>query len=125
MLVCDRMIPTFLLNKLISKILSLVLEKTGEDHSRLQDQLHSLENELNDIKQSIDINSVKNTIEQQGCPNITINHITIEAITIDQANLSVDLERLIKSGSIDQQMINQAAFVKPTLPKINFQTKRK
>ncbi len=124
MLVCDWMIPAFLLNKFVSKILSLVLEKTGEDHSKLQNRLDILENELIDLKQSIEIKELKSGSQQQVPSKMTIDQITIENLHMESANLTVDLEKLISKGLIDQDLINQA-LSRPASPKINIQTKRK
>lgn len=100
------------------------MEKTGEKHSRLEDQLDFLENELNDIKQSIEINSVKASLDHPNRPpNIKIDHITIENIHIDQANLSVDLDQLLNKGLIDPQLVNQA-FSNPYMPQINIRTRK-
>ena len=118
------MIPAFLLNKIVSKILSLVLEKTGEDHSKLQNRLDTFANELTDLKQSIEINDLKSGSIQQVPPRITIDRITIENLHIESANLTVDLERLVNKGLIDQDMINQTLSRRAS-PKINIQTKRK
>ncbi|WP_318502564.1 hypothetical protein [Bacillus sp. T3] len=90
----------------------------------MQNRLDILENELIDLKQSIEIKELKSGSQQQVPSKMTIDQITIENLHMESANLTVDLEKLISKGLIDQDLINQA-LSRPASPKINIQTKRK
>ncbi|WP_435561959.1 hypothetical protein [Neobacillus sp. LXY-4] len=111
------MIPSFILNKLISKILSLVLEKTGEDHSKLQDRLESLEKDYLVLKQSL---NTTGPVEQ---PSITIENMTIEKISIE--NIYLSQQEPYEKGTSDkvdpQNKMTQSNSISP---KINIRERK-
>jgi hypothetical protein len=113
------LIPAFIINKIVSKILSLVLERTGEHHSRLEEKLEWVENELIELKQNIEMDSIKNTVEQQDSPKIRIDQLTIETFHIDQVNINYNDKALDKKNDVNTKLANK----KTNTPIINIRKK--
>ncbi|NMD70454.1 hypothetical protein HHO41_09135 [Bacillus sp. DNRA2] len=110
------MIPAFLLNKLVSRILSHVLERTDEHHARLNEKLALLENELFDLKQNKEIQTLKSDVQQKELPSITIDHITIENIQVISSEIPTPLLQHIQHPHPRKEEHNKS-------PKINIKTR--